>query len=327
MSSIPEIIGHERERSQLTEDIAKGKVSHSYLFSGKKHLGKFTIAKWFATELFTHGKNETEKREIMHLIDRNMHPDLLTLDQLWIEDICTDWNIIARSSNISQEKRAKRKVKTDTIGIDDVRELQYRLHETSQTGRTCCLIRSIERLNLEAANALLKILEEPPPSVTFCCTTESLSSLPQTIVSRMRIVNFSPVRSADLKPLLARFAEDDRPFLLGIAQGCPGIIIRCKEDVSRLRTYRQDHIAAHSFLEAHSLLSRLQQMTTALEKKTSSDVLQHLFLHLQQNMRSEDERKVKEALRTAKELLKLMHTLESNTHRHLLATHTAFQCS
>ena len=99
MPFIPEIIGHTRQCTLLREDIAKGKTAHAYLFSGKKHLGKFTIAQWFAAELLTHTLDETEKKEALRLIERNMHPDLLTLDQLWIDGVCTDWNVIARSSN------------------------------------------------------------------------------------------------------------------------------------------------------------------------------------------------------------------------------------
>ena len=82
---------------------------------------------------------------------------------------------------------------TVKIGIDDVRALQERLYETPQGTHTVCLIRSIERLHITAANALLKILEEPPSRVLFCFTTESLSSIPATIVSRMRVINFSPL--------------------------------------------------------------------------------------------------------------------------------------
>ena len=321
------IIGHSRQCELLRHDIQKENISHAYLFAGKKHLGKFTIAKWFAGQILTHGKEEVVQKEALHLIEKNMHPDLLTLDQLWIEGICTDWNIIARSSNVSQERRAKRKVKTNTIGIDDVRDLQFRLHETSQTGKTCCLIRSSERLNMEAAIALLKILEEPPKHVIFCFTTESPSSLPLTIVSRMRTINFSPVPRADMKTLLESFQEEDRPFLLGLAQGAPGIIMQCQEDVSRLREYKQVNIDAQRFLETHSLLERFQKISGALEKKKTSHFLQHLFLHLERQLQSEDEKKVEQAIRTSRALFSLLHTLRSNTNKQLLAMRTALQCS
>ena len=177
------IIGHATQKDQLLNDIESGSLAHAYLFTGKKHLGKFTIAQWFTKEILTNGKNEEEMEQINTLLEKNTHPDVLILDRLWIEGICTDWNIIAKSSTAPQGHRAKSKVKTDTIGIDDIRALQERLYETPQGDHTVCLIRSVERLHITAANALLKILEEPPGHVIFCLTAQSVSSVPATVVS------------------------------------------------------------------------------------------------------------------------------------------------
>lgn len=317
------IVGHERQREQLELDIQSGNFAHAYLFCGKEHLGKFTIAQWFAARLFTEGKGEGEKKEMLRLIRKNIHPDLLIVDQLWIDGVCTDWSVIARSSNISQEARVKHRVKTNTIGIDDVRELQRRLHETPETGHLCCLIRSLERLHSEAANALLKILEEPPPHVLFCCTCGSPSLLPTTIVSRMRVMHFYPLPAKELRPLLSDLPEEDQQLLLHVAEGAPGVIFQCLSDPQSFRALRQLHSAALRFLDTQSPRERLEQMVLMFEEGKEKLFLRHLFLHLQERLRSADvsiRRKSHHLLRT---LLSLLHSLESNTQKFLLAADTA----
>jgi DNA polymerase-3 subunit delta' len=326
MKSQSPIIGHMRQREQLLKDVEKSNTAHAYLFAGKRHLGKFTTAHWFAAELLT--QREEEKDATLHLLEKNMHPDCLVLDQLWMEGTCTDWNVIARTSNVPQEHRKKAKVKSNVIGIDDIRVLQTRLHETSQRGRICCLIRSIERLHITAANALLKILEEPPKDVVFCFTTESLSSLPETIVSRMRVLHFSPVPRKELAGMLEDLPVEDQALLLGIAQGAPGIIQRSLEDPEVLRLYRQIHIDAKRFLSMPSLLDRFQKLNECVEEKQQSPLfLQHLFLHLQQDLRRGSKEEAERAAEMSRKLFLLLHTLNSNTHKSLLAARTAFHCS
>jgi len=319
------LVGHEEQRAQLRGDITIGKLAHAYLLCGKKHLGKFTLAKWFASEILTQGQTEGEKLRAQKLMKKNVHPDLLILDQLWIADMCTDWDVIARSSNISQEERAKKKVRTNTIGIDDVRELQRRLHETSQTGKTVCLIRSLERLNIEAANALLKILEEPPPHVLFCCTTESPSSLPPTILSRMRIMECAPLPAEKLRPLLSSFDEEERSLLLTIAQGAPGLIFRALENPEFVRALKQLHIRAHRFLEGHSGVERLGELLHTLGEGEERDFVHHLLLHVEESLRSPYRSVVARALALAHQLFSFLSILQSNPQRPLLAAHLTLQ--
>jgi hypothetical protein len=327
MNSSSSIVGHGRQREQLLQDIERGNVAHAYLFSGGRHLGKFTTARWFVQMLLMRDQDAQEQKQTGRLIMRNIHPDLLRLDQLWIEGVCTDWNVIAESSNIPQGHRAKVKVKTNTIGIDDIRALQERLHETSQSGKTFCLIRSIERLHITAANALLKILEEPPSHVIFCFTTESLSSLPPTIVSRMRVLHFSPLTKTELRPLMDDLPEEDRSLLIGIAQGAPGVILQCLENPEKLRAYRLVHGSAMRFLESPSLGERFQELQQALSSEADAEsFLRLVLLHIQQKLRSPEPSECAAALSSLHALLPLLRSLQSNTHRSLLAARTVL-CS
>jgi|GEM_PF-360289 DNA polymerase III gamma/tau subunit len=326
MPSSSSIIGHSQQREAILQDFSKDNVSHAYLFAGEKSLGKFTIAKWFAKKLLT-DRDDENAIDAEHLIDKNMHPDFITLDKLWMENECTDWKIISLSSNVSQEHRAKAKAKTNVIGIDDIRAIQKRLYETSQTGKTCCLIRSIERMHNTAANSFLKILEEPPKHVVFCLTTENLNSIPDTIASRMRIIRFYPLPEDEMAPVLDTFSDEDKRFLSRIAQGKPGILFRCKEDVSLLRAFRQAHIDAEQFIETKSTLERFKKASESYKNPESKIFMQYIFLSLQKKLNSENIDEAKSALQMLQCLFPILHTLKSNTHKDLLAAQTALQCS
>ena len=321
------MIGHSRQCGELLRDLAQETLTHAYLFTGKRHLGKFTIAKWFAHRLLTRHLAEEERERAEYLIKKNMHPDLLVLDQLWIEDVCTDWSVIAKFSNISQEHRAKRKAKTDTISIDDIRELQRRLHETPEGLHLCCLIRSMERLNIEACNALLKILEEPPPRVLFLCTTENPRLLPLTILSRMRIIQFFPLPASALVPLLQNFPEEDRLLMLQMARGAPGVLSRALENPELLRNFRQAYLDAERFLGVASPVERLTLLQKALEEDGGSLFLEQLGFLLREQLRSQQETAAAKADAGLVHYFRLLHALESNTQRPLLALQAALQFS
>lgn len=82
---------------------------------------------------------------------------------------------------------------TSPIKIDQVRELQESVYRTPQCGECrFVIIEPADRLNQAAANALLKILEEPPSHTTFILIAEQMSRLPATIMSRCQQYTFSP---------------------------------------------------------------------------------------------------------------------------------------
>jgi len=110
--------------------------------------------------------------------------------------------------------------KKERIGIDQVREV-IRLAQFSpvQAKRKVCLIPRAEALTPEAANALLKIMEEPPRDLAFVVLAEDPSDLLPTIVSRCRLVRIPPpTRKVILQRLTAAgYAEDEAAWLAQVA--------------------------------------------------------------------------------------------------------------
>ena len=312
MISHGNIIGHQKQVSQLMEDIEREHVAHAYLFVGPKHVGKFTIARWFARELLLRGVPPDDRERVSHSIDRLLHPDFLVLDQLWIEEICEDWALIAATSNVPQQHRAKAGVKTDVIGIDDIRAIQERLYEARMGQFSCCLVRSVERMQVASANAFLKILEEPPEGRVFVLTTQSLSDLLPTVVSRMRKIHFTELPDAQLQSLLHQCSEEERLFLLQCAHGAPGKLQHLLHNPDALRTERMMHAEALSFWRAEKLAQRLRLLKHLLKREGNAD---RFLFHLALTVRDPGVHVSSPARRSLHELCR---SLQTNAHRELL---------
>lgn len=315
------LLGHAHARASLAADLKAGNLAHAYLFSGPRHVGKFAVAHWFAREVITQGKSEDEAAEIRRQLDRLIHPDLLVLDQLWMDEICDDWDVIAKTSNVPQEHRAKREppMKTDTISIDDVRAIQERLQSTGAGAHRFCFIRSVERMQDEAANALLKILEEPPPGRIFILTTQQIEGLLPTVISRCRVLHFSAVPHQELLPLLKDESEEEKGFLLHLAQGAPGVLKRLIADPDARRHEQALHTAARAFYAEPRLIARLKTLEPLAKRgPEGEDLLRHLFLALREGDAAA-------RLRLTPPLLAFAADLETNTHRGLLCTRFALE--
>ncbi len=324
MPSLPEIVGHQAQCAMLLADIAHRNVSHAYLFTGPRHLGKCTVARWFAWRLLSDGRSAEEIAVVKDQLERLIHPDVLSLDQLWIEEIQEDWDKIAETSNIQQHHRSKAPTaKTDTIGIKEIEYLQQRLHETGAGAHLCCIIRSIERMSTEAANAFLKVLEEPPPRVRFLLTAESEHGVLPTILSRTRVMRFSPVKTEDLRSILSSHGGDaDDSFALHLAQGAPGTLKRLLSDPDLLRSERQIHGQAKHFWQATSAHERLQWI---MEYASSTADIDRLLLHLAITLREHPDLSKRSTLFPP--YMELMQSLQTNAHRGLLLERFALAVS
>lgn len=321
MASLDSILGHQDQRSALAEDLAGGNVAHAYLLAGPRHLGKFTIARWFARELLTADASDgAERKRLEGEIERLIHPDLLVIDRLWIEDQSEDLDEIARYSNIAQQHRPKAKAKTDTISIDDIRTLQERLYDVRTRKFRAVLIRSVERMQDEAVTSLLKILEEPPEGLVFLLTTQVLASLLPTLVSRCRVLRFFPLPRRELAPLLTQLGEEEAAFLAHLAQGAPGVIRDLRDDPDRLRAEHTAHANALSFWHARSFPDRLRLLSPLHERGGEAD---RLLLHLALALREQTPASPVHV----QALSVLAAALRTNAQRQLLAQRFALEVS
>ena len=174
----------------LRAAVAEG-PAHAYLFHGPPGVGKRRAAVAFAGELIgDHGR-----------VERGAHPDLYVVEPVG-----------------------------DQIRIDDVRELRRDLHmRPFEADRRVYLVFAAETLNEDAADALLKDLEEPPPYAVIVLVADDLGPLPETIRSRCQLVPFS------------RLSE--RAIREEIAARAPGLEAAEAASLARLAAGRLDRAA------------------------------------------------------------------------------------
>lgn len=175
--------------------------SHAYLFSWPRWIWKLQVAKDFWKNLLYSWVNDNE---ISRQIDLNIYPDFVILDKLWVEWSLTDFDEISKYTNVSQNHRHKgsSNAKTNTISIDDIHEIIKEANKSSIWKRKIIIISDIERMNVNAFNALLKTLEDPPSFTNFICTTSNSSILSQTIISRFQEIKFNFMPSSEINKFL-----------------------------------------------------------------------------------------------------------------------------
>ena len=232
-----------------------------------------------------------------------------------------DLDVLARHSNVSQAHRIKMGAKTDTIGIDDVRALQERLYEIPEGLHRCCLLKNVERLQDEAVNALLKVLEEPPKGLVFILTSSTPEQVLPTLLSRCRRINFSLLPRKELRPLVQGLDDDEASFLLHLCQGAPGVIEALKNDPERLCIEHQLASSARSFWTEPSAFTRMQMLTPLHTRDADAD---RFTLHLALALRTLPPAL---ALQSFSAFRRYLRGAETNVSRPLLCAELAFVSS
>lgn len=187
-------IGFDKNKSYFEKAVKNGRLGHAYLFWGPDMIGKRT----FAVDLF-------------RLINGRDNP---------VSD--PDFKLI--SPNISEEETK--------IYIEDARGLKNFLSLKPYFGPyKFVVINDADRLTAEASNALLKVLEEPPPSSLIILITSNPKFLLSTILSRCSPVKFISQTKEQILAFLKqrKLKKDDEEFLLKVASGRLGWILNILE--------------------------------------------------------------------------------------------------
>lgn len=209
-----EVVGQEHVVRTLQNALAAGRVAHAYLFCGLRGTGKTTMAKLLAKALnCLEGVNPEpcgRCRSCLEVMDgRNM--DVLEID--------------AASNR----------------GIDEIRDLRDKARYAAAQNRfKVYIIDEVHMLTNEAFNALLKILEEPPPGVIFILATTETYKLPLTVVSRCQRFDFHLLEGKQVVERLQEVArgmdftvEEDTLYLLarqaeGSMRDALGFLEQCR---------------------------------------------------------------------------------------------------
>lgn len=168
------LIGHEEAEAALTQARQSGRLHHAWILAGPEGIGKATLAYRFAKALL----GERDGPAAIRLIQQNAHPDLLALRRPWD----------------AREKRAK-----GVLGVDEIRRLRpFFGASAGQGGWRVAIVDSADDLNASAANALLKILEEPPARSLLLLVAHRPGRLLATLRSRCRMLRLGPLSRQEI---------------------------------------------------------------------------------------------------------------------------------
>lgn len=201
------LIGHEAQEAMLSQALG-GRMHHAWLICGPKNLGKATLAYRFARAALgaklagkLGGKRPLDvdsEDEIARKIAAQAHPDLFVLRR-----------------GYNERGRPRRE-----ITVDDARELgHFFALAPSQGGMRVAIIDAVDELNRNAANAILKTLEEPPPRSVLLLVCHAPGAALATIRSRCRRLALKPLSDDAVRQALGADADE---ALVKLAKGRPG---------------------------------------------------------------------------------------------------------
>ena len=190
---------HEQPLLRWFDAQRRDRLPHALLVKGPEHTGKRVLARLLASYLLCESPADERSCGACRactMARAGTHPD-------WLE--------------LRPEQPGK------VIRVDSIRRMQSRLHQTAQFGGAkLCILYPAEALNENAANALLKILEEPPEQTYFILVSHRPQLLSATIRSRCGQLALSLPASESVRQWLAgEYAEDDIAQALALCRGYP----------------------------------------------------------------------------------------------------------
>lgn len=168
--SLSEVVGQSHITDALQAALKAGAISHAYLFTGPRGVGKTSVARIWAHEI----------NQLLYSDDESSHLDIIEIDA-------------------ASNRR-----------IDEIRDLKDKVHTAPTSAKyKVYIIDEVHMLTKEAFNALLKTLEEPPAHVVFILATTEAHKLPETIISRTQRFTFRPVGEGAVIKHLAGIAKQE----------------------------------------------------------------------------------------------------------------------
>ena len=297
------VIGHEHARARLLDALASERLAHAYLFHGPQGTGGEALAIELAKAVnCENGAGEPcQHCRSCYAMATLRHPDVrvyLPASNLRAARGQTKSDEESEGTDDSGKKdpRAERRMnlisglaanpyalvpygKGDFLSVDDIRELRRDAGVKPYQGRRkVVLIFGADRMNVAASNALLKTLEEPPGGLLLILTTDRISRLLPTIISRCQPVHLSRLDNDTLKwALCERFNESEERAALGVAlaDGSVGEALQSLSDDGQNR--RDSAFALIETVHGGSLLELFDQIDLVVAANKEKPIVDALI--------------------------------------------------
>jgi DNA polymerase-3 subunit delta' len=227
--------------AQLRNALRSGTIGHAYLFAGPKGVGKAVLARAFAQAVCCSNLNERDPSEpcghcrSCRNVARGAHPDVERIDleaQLHLAEKP------GRGANLSIETMRRLRATASLLPLE--------------ASRRMLIVDDAETLLEPAQQALLKILEEPPPFVTIILLADEAEALLETVRSRCQLVAVRPVAIGVIEDALRNrgVSSELAREIAELSRGCPAWAMAAAEGRSELQLSRQARETAQSWIEA-----------------------------------------------------------------------------
>lgn len=184
-----QLFGHGSALAQFESKVCEGKIHHAWLIGGPRGIGKASFAYSAAAKLFA-ATSDLDETAIRSKFANSAHPNMLHL------------------SRPRDEKTGKFK---SVLSVDEIRRTVSFFGKTAGEGTwRVCIVDSADDMNTSAANALLKILEEPPAKTVFFVLANSPGRLLPTIRSRCRYLPLRPLDDKNLADALGNINQQPK---------------------------------------------------------------------------------------------------------------------
>ncbi len=254
------ILGHQNIVKYLQKSIITKQFVNSYLFFGPEEIGKKTLVNLFVKSIFCF-QNQSSKifpcnqcRDCQDF-NRNIHPDYIEL-------------------NLKEDSKEENK---KNISIEQVRELKEKLYLTATRSiYKIAVINQADLLSSEAANALLKLIEEPPQNSIIILITEKVDNILPTIRSRTQNIIFQNVSLSEIYNYLLEngASKSLAQELSQYSNGVPGVAISYYQNPS-LWTNRKNSLTEMLDILNDSLDEKLKwvEQQVKLSKKSRNQYI------------------------------------------------------
>jgi len=229
------IVGQQHHKESMIQSINEGRISHAQLLLGPEGNGALALALAYVQYLFCTDKTPTDscgKCAQCNKISKLSHPDVHFVYPLALSkevekstDVFVKWkeaflqNPYLSLSDWMEYLEAENKQMV--IAVGESKDILHQLSLTSYEGNYKVMIMWMaEKMNLVAANKILKVLEEPPDKTLFFLITES-TQLPITILSRTQITKVPRINENELAATLMKngLAEDTANYIAQASDG------------------------------------------------------------------------------------------------------------